>query len=130
LSHAQQRVDDLLASTSWKLTRPLRVIREMTGAGPDGVAAPEPSDYDIIKESGLFDPDYYLRTNPDVASSGMNPLAHYVAKGAAESRNPSADFNTAEYRRKHGLPSDAEKPVNPLVHLIKAREAARTAPAA
>jgi hypothetical protein len=131
LSHAQQRVDDLLASTSWKLTRPLRALRELTGAGPDGVTAPEPSDYDIIKESGLFDADYYLRTNPDVAATGMDPLAHYVVKGAAESRNPSADFHTAEYRRKHGLSADAEQPVNPLVHLIKARDAARaSAPAA
>ncbi len=33
--------------------------------------------YKSIKNSSLFDTDYYLEHNPDVVESGVNPLAHY-----------------------------------------------------
>ncbi|MFZ4413510.1 MAG: hypothetical protein ACOYOV_10540, partial [Bacteroidales bacterium] len=34
-----------------------------------------------------FDPDSYLRQNPDVKASGMNPLFHYITYGKKEGRN-------------------------------------------
>jgi GT2 family glycosyltransferase len=40
----------------------------------------------------LFDTDWYLAANPDVAAAGMNPLAHYLLAGRAEGR-PPADPN-------------------------------------
>ena len=36
----------------------------------------------------LFDPEYYLATNDDVRTSGIEPLAHYLEYGAAEGRLP------------------------------------------
>lgn len=38
--------------------------------------------------SPLFDVEYYLSQNPDVRNSGMDPLAHYLASGRAEGRQP------------------------------------------
>lgn len=35
---------------------------------------------------GLFDSDAYLAKNPDVATSGVDPLKHYITHGIAESR--------------------------------------------
>ena len=35
-----------------------------------------------------FDAAWYLRTYPDVAASGANPLLHYIEYGRAEGRNP------------------------------------------
>ena len=32
----------------------------------------------------IFDSRWYLERNPDVADSGVNPLAHYLEQGAAE----------------------------------------------
>ena len=46
---------------------------------------------------GEFDPEYYLKQNPDVAKDpyyGQNPFHHYQDFGFAERRKPSA---TAEY---------------------------------
>lgn len=50
----------------------------------------------------LFDAAYYRATYPDVAHSGIDPYLHYVRRGAAEDRDPAADFDTAFYRRQSG----------------------------
>jgi hypothetical protein len=34
----------------------------------------------------MFDPERYLRLNPDVAAAGVNPLEHYIQYGRAEKR--------------------------------------------
>ncbi|MGR3617174.1 MAG: glycosyltransferase [Paracoccaceae bacterium] len=36
----------------------------------------------------LFDADWYLQANPDVALSGVNPSRHYARHGSAEGRSP------------------------------------------
>ena len=36
----------------------------------------------------LFDPEYYLASNEDVAAAGVDPLTHYLECGAAEGRLP------------------------------------------
>jgi glycosyltransferase involved in cell wall biosynthesis len=70
----------------------------------------------LIHGSGAFAADWYLRTNPDVAAGGMDPLAHYVSQGAAENRDPSPAFSAALYRACHsGLPDRR----NPLVDAIR-----------
>ncbi len=35
-----------------------------------------------------FDREYYLKTYADIASAGVDPLAHFVAQGWHEGRNP------------------------------------------
>jgi glycosyltransferase involved in cell wall biosynthesis len=69
----------------------------------------------IIKESGLFDPVWYVNTYQDVAASGMDPLEHYLQHGAQERRNPSAHFDAEAYLSQH---PDILNGVNPLLHYV------------
>lgn len=64
----------------------------------------------------LFDADWYLRTNPDVAISGVNPLEHYIRIGAAEGRDPHPLFDTDWYLEHY--PDVAASGVNPLTHYV------------
>lgn len=41
---------------------------------------------EIITESGLFDPDYYLTKNKDVAKAKTDPLRHFLLHGVMENR--------------------------------------------
>jgi hypothetical protein len=50
----------------------------------------------------LFDAAYYRAADPEVARSGIDPFLHYVWRGAAQNRDPSADFDTAFYKRQSG----------------------------
>ena len=56
----------------------------------------------------IWDPEYYLARNQDVAEGGVDPLEHYVRKGWKENRNPSRNSVTADYLR-----------VNPDCRLLK-----------
>ncbi len=70
-----------------------------------------------IRESGMFDPTWYLERYPDVGGPGMDPALHYVRHGAEEGRNPSADFETRFYLEQY--PDVAASGVNPFWHYIK-----------
>jgi len=48
---------------------------------------------------GLFDAQHYSSTYPDIASSGADPLLHYVEYGDREGRWPNAHFNPNTYRK-------------------------------
>ncbi len=43
--------------------------------------------------SSQFDTRWYLAENPDVASAGLNPLAHFLVSGQAEGRLPKPPAN-------------------------------------
>lgn len=45
-----------------------------------------------IRASGLFNPQFYLATNPDVAAAGADPWLHYLHHGLAENRAPNAGW--------------------------------------
>lgn len=47
-----------------------------------------------IRETGLFDPQFYLATNPDVAAAGTDPGLHYLHHGLVENRPPNAGLRT------------------------------------
>jgi hypothetical protein len=44
---------------------------------------------EALRSTGLFDPDFYLQSNPDVAESGVDPWQHYLHYGIAEGRPPN-----------------------------------------
>ncbi len=74
-------------------------------------------DYMIIKKSGLFDEEYYLRKNPDILQAGIDPLQHFCNFGWKEGRNPSPDFLINFYLDTY---KDVKQlRINPLVHYIK-----------
>ena len=71
----------------------------------------------LIKKSGLFDPIYYLKENPDVRLADVDPLMHFAKHGWKENRNPAADFDVNYYVSEN---LDVQKAqINPLVHFIK-----------
>ena len=72
--------------------------------------------YALIKRSGLFDREFYLEDNPDVAGSGVDPLRHYLRFGWREGREPSRDFDGNGYLRKR--PDVRAAGVCPLVHFL------------
>ena len=73
--------------------------------------------YWTIRRSGLFDREYYLRTNLDVARSCMNPIKHYIHHGWHEGRNPNQIFDTKWYLKTYL--SVAKAGINPLYHYLK-----------
>ncbi|MEH3116209.1 MAG: glycosyltransferase [Methylorubrum populi] len=74
-------------------------------------------DRSLIAASGLFDPDFYLSVNADVAQAKVDPLEHYLQYGAAEGRRPSAAFDGALYVSAHADLRQSD--LNPLVHYLK-----------
>jgi hypothetical protein len=62
----------------------------------------------------LFDTDWYLAHNPDVAAAAINPLAHYLHNGGSEGRNPSPSFDARCYLAQN--PNVAAAGTNALVH--------------
>jgi hypothetical protein len=70
-----------------------------------------------LKPNPLFDPAYYLATNPDVTASGVNPLAHFLDSGASAGRRPNPLFDPAYYLRQY--PDAAASGLNPLEHFLE-----------
>ena len=84
-------------------------------------------DCKLIRASGLFDEDWYLRVNPDVASSRLSPIEHYILYGARERRNPSTRFDGNRYLEENRDVTEAG--INPLVHYLRyGRHEGRPAP--
>lgn len=69
--------------------------------------------YDAIKNSGLFDENFYKSTYPEVEGDG---LTHYLTKGYKEGKYPSLDFDPEFYYRNY--PSVKQENINPLLHYI------------
>ncbi len=46
-------------------------------------------------QSGLFDREWYLWANPDVAAKGVDPLKHYCSSGYLERRRPGPNADDA-----------------------------------
>jgi glycosyltransferase involved in cell wall biosynthesis len=74
-------------------------------------------DYRLVAASPLFDPEWYLANNPDVAGRGVDPVYHYLRYGAAEGRAPGPHFSGQAYTQAN---SDvAESGENPLLHFLR-----------
>lgn len=71
----------------------------------------------VVLDSGLFDQDWYLAQHPDVASSGMDALSHFVLYGSKELRNPNANFDAKFYYIFHEDVHLAG--VEPFFHYVK-----------
>lgn len=72
---------------------------------------------ELIKESSLFDADWYLATYPDVARLEMCPATHFVRYGWRLGRNPSAAFHARGYLEEYR--DVALSGANPLVHYLQ-----------
>lgn len=94
-----------LASSSATVTSALKK--------PDGLAQ---FYFDLIKQSGFFDPDWYLAHYKDKHHITLDPLAHYLAHGVDLSTNPSPKFDTAYYLKAHE--DVAKSGMHPFLHYV------------
>ena len=76
----------------------------------------------------VFDPDWYRREYPDVASDGVDPVRHFLDNGAREGRNPNRFFDTRAYAAANA--DVAAAGMNPFMHflLYGAREGREPSP--
>jgi hypothetical protein len=61
---------------------------------------------------GYFDNDFYVSMNPDIASSGVNPLLHYIHLGWREGRQPSAHISFSEIDFHEHMNERSRNPLN------------------
>lgn len=54
----------------------------------------------MIRESGIFDEEWYRAKNPDVDRRGIDAVRHFLNEGALRGRDPSPLFRTAFYARQ------------------------------
>jgi len=68
------------------------------------------------RSNPLFDREWYLQQNPDVARSGADPERHYRRHGAGEGRDPSPFIDRDWYLRQY--PDVAKSGWDPLDHYL------------
>jgi glycosyltransferase involved in cell wall biosynthesis len=101
-------------TTTWsRVTAPVRWLAEAVGTSPLGLSRAMRE----IRESGLFDPVFYLLKHPDVRDSGVDPLKHYLLHGGHQGRNPSPLFDSHFYLDQY-VDVRASR-INPLLHYIR-----------
>ena len=75
----------------------------------------------LIAQSELFDPQWYLEKYPDVREAGAAPLEHFFRHGGQEGRKPGPRFDTRWYVQH--APDLQQSGMNPLVHFLVFGEA-------
>ena len=113
----------MLQSHSWRLTRPLRgigggirALRRALGRLFGKMPLIRQARIRRIRQSPLFDADFYAERNPDVVAAGVDLAKHYALSGWKEHRNPSVEFSTRRYLQAN--PDVAAAGINPLLHYI------------
>jgi glycosyltransferase involved in cell wall biosynthesis len=74
--------------------------RVMSRLLPPPEKSPAPRPLDPLRESGLFDEDFYALTQV-ARDEGRDPLEHYLDVGEAQGIQPSARFEPAYYARRY-----------------------------
>lgn len=132
VAELNQSLAALKSSYSWRLSKPLRVLADLFLSGhasrpalkglqkiaPLAHRAYLAATHDHAKLPAGFDSDIYLKLNPDLAASGMDPTIHYMLHGSHEGRTyslPSIDnFDHGSFK------------VDMPVILVVSHEASRT----
>ena len=77
----------------------------------------EVSDADLLRESDLFDEEFYLQQNPQLREQGKDAVTHYLKRGGFNGKDPSAAFSSRSYLQRN--PEVAAAKINPLVHFLR-----------
>jgi hypothetical protein len=112
----RQRVTRLKQTVSWKITAPVRAMARPFKRLPKEHKKPN-EELKLLKSSGLFDEEWYLAENEDVAKKGIDPVEHFLSHGAVEGRNPSPAFSLQQYLEMN--PDVAAAGINPFIHFVK-----------
>jgi glycosyltransferase involved in cell wall biosynthesis len=70
----------------------------------------------LIRESGLFDSDWYVSKNPVSSDALLDAVMHYLREGARQGFDPGPRFSGRRYLAAN--PDVAQEGLNPLVHYI------------
>lgn len=79
------------------------------------------AEIDIIRQSGLFLPGWYLSQHPEASDEGADGVAHFCRIGWRQGALPNPYFNTSWYLNRY--PDVAQDGANPLLHYLTAGEA-------
>jgi len=71
----------------------------------------------ILRNSDVFDSQWYLHHYPDVARAGMEPAKHYLAHGWQEGRRPGPLFDEDWYLAQRPQAADTGQP--PILHYLR-----------
>ena len=74
-------------------------------------------DLDLLTQSDLLDPTWYVDSYPDVATLGLPAAEHFLRYGTLLLRDPGPRFNTREYLEAN--PDVAKARVNALLHYLR-----------
>src|SRR5438270_6585321 len=80
-----------------------------------------------LKESGIFDSDWYLSEYPDVQHLNMDPAEHYLWIGRGMGRAPNRGYSNPNGRVEVEADNVAEERQTSLHTLLKSRNLARSA---
>jgi hypothetical protein len=77
-----------------------------------------------LRPSTVFEPAWYIETNPIVARLRINPLTHYILEGEPANRRPVPWFDPAWYRSSYEVPPEQLA----LAHYLQHRHARAVSP--
>jgi GT2 family glycosyltransferase len=134
VNRSEKELTEIIASKAWKLAlffRRMRVYLAPPGSLRSRIiqrliyfrVSPFIRNEKIMKEmallrsSELFDENYYIAQNPDIARENIDPHYHYLRHGGFEGRDPGPDFSSSGYLEAY--PDVRETGLNPLIHYIK-----------
>jgi len=128
LRKSRDRAVKAAEALSALLAERLRGETALEGAAPRswwrrGAATMTPEEagqLELIRQSALFDPAYYLRTHLDVVRRGEEPGLHFLRHWDHPFRRPSESFDIAQYVLDH--PEVLTERINPLVHFLSSPE--------
>jgi hypothetical protein len=118
LYHLRLYLEMVKSSWSWRLSYPLRAIDEKLKSTITTLKRYRMAAWIIWthRMTGIFDPEWYLQSNPDVRASGMNPWWHFGKHGVYEGRSPNPSFNENYYLIKN--PDIAHSVIPGTYHFI------------
>ncbi|WP_018915552.1 glycosyltransferase family 2 protein [Vreelandella zhanjiangensis] len=71
---------------------------------------------ELVKNSELFDSEWYAARYPDVSMSGLEPIYHFLKYGTVLSRDPGPKFSSSFYYDVKGWVR--RQGMNPLLHFL------------
>ena len=135
IEYLQHQLNQILRSRSWRLMMSLRMTVKLLGTIIFGVVRRGKSlmhvatryrrrrdelnkEIETIRNSGLFDEDFYRSIYADVQPPPQDVIRHYCENGWREGRNPSLDFDTKFYLATNSDIQNAG--INPFWHYVVA----------
>lgn len=114
LESVKKSLERFRNTLSWKAAKPARLISERLNKNKKG--GKKELHLELIKESGLFNVEWYQKICPELSKLPLTPIEHYLSIGYKMGLNPSEEFDGNLYLERY--PDVAKEGVNPLIHYI------------